>query len=149
VTGLRNAGHQSVSIISQHVDASLSDHLNNVGIAHQIVGGLPDSVTSALQAQFEMLCYAASGVTADPIRRGLGIFITSTERGVNAPRTARMIAGQVAAPTTLSAHLTQLESSLACATSVPEVLDLIAQVPERIGPTRGGRAWARSIVILP
>ena len=60
-----------VSIFSHHVDAtaSLSDHLNSVGIAHEIVG-LPDSVTSALQAQFEMLCYAASGGTADPIRRG-------------------------------------------------------------------------------
>jgi hypothetical protein len=65
--------------------------------------GLPDSVTSALQAQFEMLCYAASG---GPIRRGLGIFVTNTERGVNAPQTARMIAGQVAAPTTLIARLT-------------------------------------------
>jgi hypothetical protein len=30
----------------------------------------------------------------------------------------------------------------------PGDLDLIAQVPEGIGLTRGGRAWARSIVIL-
>lgn len=149
VTELRTAGHQSVGIFSHHVDAtaSLSDHLNSVGIAHEIVG-LPDSVTSALQAQFEMLCYAASRGKTDAIRRGLGVFVTSTERGVNAPYAARMIAGQVAAPAALGARLTQLESSLASATSVPEVLDFITQVPDGIGLTRGGRAWARSTMIL-
>lgn len=149
VTELRDAGHESVGIFSHHIDAtaSLSDHLNSVGIAHEIVG-LPDSVTSALQAQFEMLCFAAGGGTTDAIRRGLGIFVTSIERGGNAPQLARMIAGQIAAPATLSARLTQLESSLISATSIPEVLDLVAQVPEGVGLTRGGRAWARSTVIL-
>jgi ATP-dependent DNA helicase UvrD/PcrA len=54
----------------------------------------------------------------------------------------------VAAPATLSSRLTQLELSLARATSVPEAVNLIAQVPERIGLTRGRRAWAPSTVIL-
>jgi DNA helicase-2/ATP-dependent DNA helicase PcrA len=149
VTELRDTGHESVGIFSHHVDAtaSLSDHLNSMGIAHEIVG-LPDSVTSALQAQFEMLCFAAGDATTDAIRRGLGIFVTSTERGGNAPQLARMIVGQVAAPATLSARLTLLESSLVSATSIPEVLDLVAQVPEGIGLTRGRRTWARSTVIL-
>lgn len=149
VTELRDAGHKSVGIFSHHVDAtaSLSDHLNSVGIAHEIVG-LPDSVSSALQAQFEMLRFAAGDGTTDAIQRGLGIFVTSTERGGTAPQLARMIAGQVAAPTTLSARLAVLESSLVSATSVPKVLELVAQVPEGVGLTRGGRAWARSTLIL-
>jgi DNA helicase-2/ATP-dependent DNA helicase PcrA len=149
VTELRDAGHESVGIFSHHVDAtaSLSDHLNSVSIAHEIVG-LPDSVASALQAQFEMLCYAAGDGTMDGIRRGLGIFVTSTERGSNAPQLAQMIAGQVATPVTLSARLSQLDSSLVAATSIPEILDLVTQVPGAIGLTRGVRAWARSAVIL-
>jgi DNA helicase-2/ATP-dependent DNA helicase PcrA len=149
VTDLRTAGHESVGIFSHHVDAtaSLSDQLNTVGIAHEIVG-LPDSVTSALQAQFEMLCFAAGDGTTDAIRRGLGIFVTSTERGSAAPQLARMIAGQVAAPATLGARLTLLESNLASATSVSEVLELVAQVPDRIGLKRGGWAWTRSYAIL-
>jgi DNA helicase-2/ATP-dependent DNA helicase PcrA len=149
VTELRDAGHESVGIFSHHVDAtaSLSDHLNSVSIAHEIVG-LPDSVASALLAQFEMLCYAAGDGTMDGIRRGLGIFVTSTERGSNAPQLAQMIAGQVATPVTLSARLSQLDSSLVAATSIPEILNLVTQVPDSIGLTRGARAWARSAVIL-
>jgi DNA helicase II / ATP-dependent DNA helicase PcrA len=148
VTELRDAGHESVGIFSHHVDAtaSLSDHLNSVSIAHEIVG-LPDSVASALQAQFEMLCYAAGDRTMDGIRRGLGIFVT-TERRSNAPQLAQMIAGQVATPVTLSARLSQLDSSLVAATSIPEILNLVTQVPNAIGLTRGVRAWARSAVIL-
>jgi DNA helicase-2/ATP-dependent DNA helicase PcrA len=141
VTELRDAGHESVGIFSHHVDAtaSLSDHLNSVSIAHEIVG-LPDSVASALQAQFEMLCYAAGDGTMDGIRRGLGIFVTSTERGSNAPQLAQMVAGQVATPVTLSARLSQLHSSLAAATSIPEILNLVTRVPNAIGLTRGVRA---------
>lgn len=149
VTELRDAGHESVGIFSHHVDAtaSLSDHLNRAGIAHEIVG-LPDSVASALQAQFEMLCHAAGEGTTDAIRRALGIFATSTERGGGAPQLARMIAGLVPASATLVSRLSQSESKLAAATSIPEALDLIAEAPEAIGLTRGGRAWARSTVIL-
>jgi len=149
VRELSDAGHESVGIFSHHVDAtaSLSDYLNGVGIAHEIVG-LPDSVTSALQAQFEMLSYTAGDGTTDAIRRGLGIFVTSTERGGSAPQLAHMIAGHLGAPATLSARLEQLESSLASATNIPEVLELVAQVPDGIGLTRGARAWARSTVIL-
>jgi DNA helicase II / ATP-dependent DNA helicase PcrA len=84
----------------------------------------------------------------DGIRRGLGIFVTSTERGSNAPQLAQMIAGQVATPVTLSARLSQLDSSLVAATSIPEILNLVTQVPDAIGLTRGVRAWARSAVIL-
>lgn len=149
VTELRDAGHKSVGIFSHHVDAtaSLSDHLNNVGIAHEIVG-LPDSITSALQAQFEMLCFAAGGGTMEAIRRGLGIFVTSTERGGAAPQLARMLTGQVPAPARVSASLTQIEGSLTSATSISEILELIAQVPNRLGLTRGERTWARSTRIL-
>jgi DNA helicase-2/ATP-dependent DNA helicase PcrA len=149
VTELRDSGHESVGIFSHHVDAtaSLSDHLNSMSISHEIVG-LPDSVVSALQAQFEMLRFAAGEGETDLIRRGLGIFVTSTVRGRDAPPLAQMSAGQADAPSPLKARLTQLESSLVSATSIPEVLDLVTQVPEGIGLTRGERAWARSTVIL-
>lgn len=149
VTELRDGGHESVGIFSHHVDAtaSLSDYLNSEGITHEIVG-LPDAVSSGLQAQFEMLCFAAGDGTSEAVRRALGIFVTSTERGDNPPRLARMIAGQVEAPVTLSARLGQLESTLASTTSIPEVLDLVAKVPQEIGLTRGGRAWARSTATL-
>jgi len=149
VRELRDAGHGSVGIFSHHVDAtaSLSDHLNSEGIAHEIIG-LPDSVTSALQAQFEMLCYAAGEGTTDAIRRGLGLFVTSTERGRGVPQLARMIIGRRDAPAALSARLDQLESDLASATNIPEILELVGQVPVGVGLTRGERAWARSTVIL-
>lgn len=146
---LGDAGHESVGVFSHHVDAtaSLSDHLNSEGIAHEIVG-LPDSVTSALQAQFEMLCHAAGDGSMDAVRRALGIFVTSTERGGRAPNLARMIAGQWSAPDTLVARLDQLRSSLTSAASLTDILDTVAQVPGEIGLTRGERAWARSTVIL-
>lgn len=149
VTELRDAGHESIGIFSHHVDAtaSLSDHLNEEGIAHEIVG-LPDSVTSALDAQFEMLCFAAGHGTTEALRRGLGIFVTSTQRGAYAPELAHMIIGQTASSATLSARLAELESSLGSATSMPELLEIVVQAPDRIGLTRGVRAWARGTVIL-
>jgi DNA helicase-2/ATP-dependent DNA helicase PcrA len=149
IAELRDSGHESVGIFSHHVDstASLSDHLNREGIAHEIVG-LPDSVTSALQAQFEMLCHAADYGTTDAIRRALAIFVTSTERGKSAPELARMIAGYSAAPASLSTRLDQLGTNLQSAVGVREVLGIIADVPDDIGLTRGGRAWIRSTVLL-
>jgi DNA helicase-2/ATP-dependent DNA helicase PcrA len=149
VRELRGDGYESVGIFSHHVDATaaLSDHLNGEGIAHEIVG-LPDSATSALEAQFEMLAYAAGGRAADAIRRALAIFVTSTERGTRAPELARMIVARASAPATLTARLRQLETSLESATSVAEVLGIVTNAPDSVGLTRGGRVWARSTVIL-
>lgn len=149
VTELQAAGHETVGIFSHHVDstASLSDSLNGAGIAHEIVG-LPDSVTSALQTQFEMLSYSAGEGSASMVRRALAVFVTSTERGGRAPELARMIAGYITAPTTLQARLARLNSNLVLATNTSEVLGLIARVPKGIGLTRGERAWERSTIIL-
>jgi DNA helicase-2/ATP-dependent DNA helicase PcrA len=146
---LRGVGHDSVGVFSHHVDAtaSLSDHLNSAGIAHEIVG-LPDSVTSALQAQYEMLCYAAGEGSMDAVRRALGIFITSTERGSCAPDRAHMIAGHRPLTRTLMARLQGLRLSLESADSVAEVLNIITQVPDGIELPRGQRAWARSTRFL-
>ena len=76
--------------------ATLSDHLNGAGIAHEIVG-LPDAVKAALEAQFEMVCLAAGDGDPVLVRRALGIFVTSIERGRSAPALARMIVGQAPA----------------------------------------------------
>ncbi len=149
VRELRGEGYESVGIFSHHVDATatLSDHLNSEGIAHEIVG-LPDSVTSALQAQFEMLCHAAGHGATEAIRRSLAIFVTSTERGGSAPRLAQMIAGHISAPTALETRLRQLETRLAATSSVIEALDIVSNLPDSVGLTRGGRTWARGTVIL-
>ena len=125
----------------------MSDHLNSAGIAHEIVG-LPDSITSALRAQFEMLCHAATLSDGVAIRRALGIFVTSTERGSDAPDLARMIVGHQPAPMTLDYRLDELETALEAADSVVDVLGIIGQVPDGIGLTRGIRAWARGTALL-
>ena len=146
---LREAGFESVGIFSHHIDAtaSLSDDLNREGITHEIVG-LPDSIASALQAQFEMLCYAADCGTIEAVWRALGVFITSTERGSRIPELAQMIIGNMSAPLTLSARLEQLDANLKSAVDVPEVLAKAARVPDIIGLTRGWRAWDRSAGLL-
>ena len=75
---LHAEGH-SVAVFSHHVaaTAALSDHLNQQGVPHEIVG-LPDTVGSALRTQFEMLCYAAGHGISDPVRHALAVFVTST-----------------------------------------------------------------------
>lgn len=146
---LRAAGHASVAIFSHHVDAtaSLSDHLNRDGISHEIVG-LPDTITSALQAQFEMLAYAAHESSFDAIRRALGVFITSTERGSGVPGLARMVVGHWPATETLVARLEDIDAALRAAKGVTDVLNVVAQMPASVGLARGMRAWARSATIL-
>jgi DNA helicase-2/ATP-dependent DNA helicase PcrA len=149
VTELRDAGHATVGIFSHHVDATttLSDHLNSAGIAHEIVG-LPDAVTSALETQFEMLELAAGGGDFALVRRALGIFVTSVERGKYAPNLARMIIGQAEAPATLTARLGDLETALTEATSVVEALRIIGHVPDGLGLARGGRTWTSAVRLL-
>ena len=113
INELRDAGHDSVAIFSHHVDAtaSLSDHLTSVNIAHEIVG-LPDAVTSALQAQFEMLCLTTGEAKSDALRRALGIFVTSVERGRTAPLLANQIIGRAPASAVLLTRLDALETAL-------------------------------------
>lgn len=149
VSQLLVAGYESVGIFSHHVDstAALSDHLNAAGIAHEIVG-LPDAVTSALEAQFEMLCLSAGEGDPALIRRALGVFVTSVERGKAPPALARMIIGQVPALVTLMSRLEDLESALIDAGSVVEALRIVSQVPDGVGLVRGGRAWASGFQIL-
>lgn len=149
VTELREAGHATVGIFSHHVDASttLSDHLNTAGIAHEIVG-LPDAVTSALEAQFEMLNLAAGSGDPALIRRALGVFVTSVERGNYAPELARMIVGQASASATLTSRLGNLETALTETDSVVETLRIIGHVPDALGLARGGRTWASSVRLL-
>ena len=149
IAELRDGGHESVGIFSHHVDATaaLSDHLTAEGITHEIVG-LPDAVTSALQAHFEMLRYAADEGDAALIRRALGIFVTSVERGRSAPNLARQIVGQAPAPATLTSRLNDVDSALDAAESVADVLDLIEQAPNNIGLVRGGRSWTQGFRLL-
>ena len=148
VAELRADGHETVAIFSHHVDATagLSDALNAAGIAHEIVG-LPDAVTSALEAQFEMLNLAANEGHPDLIRRALGIFVTSVERG-RAPELAHMIVGHVRAPAPLTARLNALVAALEASASVSETLKVVGNAPDRLGLLRGGRPWSTATRLL-
>ena len=149
VIELREAAYESVGIFSHHVDATaaLSDHLSAVGIAHEIVG-LPDAVSSVLEAQFEMLRLAAGNGNPTLVRRALAVFVTGVERGKSAPELARMIVGRAPAPTALTGRLDNLEGALAAVESVVEALRVISQVPDGIGLVRGDRAWASGFRLL-
>ncbi len=148
VAELRADGHETVAIFSHHVDATadLSDALNRAGIGHEIVG-LSDAVTSALEAQFEMLNLAAGGGDSELVRRALGVFVTSVERG-QTPNLARMIVGQMAAPQTLIARLDALVEALDVCTSVSETLTIVGEALDRLGLVRGRRPWSTAIRLL-
>jgi DNA helicase-2/ATP-dependent DNA helicase PcrA len=148
VAELRADGHETVAIFSHHVDATadLSDALNAAGIGHEIVG-LSDAVTSALEAQFEMLNLAAGEGDPEVIRRALGIFVTSVERG-RTPDLARMIVGQLTMADTLAARLDTLIEALDACTSVSETLAVVSEAPDRVGLLRGGRPWSTAARIL-
>ena len=148
VAELRADGHETVAIFSHHVDATadLSDALNAAGIGHEIVG-LSDAVTSALEAQFEMLNLAAGEGDPELIRRALGIFVTSVERG-RTPDLARMIVGQLSAPDTLAARLEGLIEALDACASVSETLAVVSEALDRVGLLRGGRPWSTAIRFL-
>ena len=108
--------------------------------------GLPDSVTSALGAQFSMLLQASGEAASSAVRRNLAIFVTSTGRGANAPELAHMLA--TAAPTTLERRLQHLEMQLGIASSAAEALEVAGGAPKALGLTRGQRTWAQGIAIL-
>jgi len=148
VAELRVDGYGTVAIFSHHVDATadLSDALNAADIGHEIVG-LSDAVTSALGAQFEMLNLAAGEGDPDLVRRALGIFVTSVERG-RTPDLARMVVGQLSAPDTLTARLDALIGALDACTSVSETLVVVSEALDRVGLLRGGRPWSSAIRIL-
>jgi len=44
--------------------------------------------------------------------------------------------------------LRQLEARLAATSSVTEALDIVSNLPDSVGLTRGGRTWGRGTVIL-
>lgn len=146
---LKREGHTSIGVFSHHVDAttSLSDELTGRGITHEIVG-LPDSVTSSVQAQFEMLCYSANGGGAETLRRALAVFITSAERGRHPPQLARMVAGQLEAPPSLEERLNDLETRLEGSSGVSEAFQIAADAFASIGISRGQRTWARGTSVL-
>lgn len=148
VAALRADGYETVAIFSHHIDATadLSDALNAAGIGHEIVG-LSDAVTSALEAQFEMLSLAAGGGDSELVRRALGIFVTSVERG-RTPDLARMIAGQLGAPATLVARLDALVEALGVCTSVSETLEIVSEALDHLGLVRGGRPWSTATRLL-
>ncbi|WP_298210750.1 UvrD-helicase domain-containing protein [Ferrimicrobium sp.] len=149
IVELRAEGHETVAIFSHHVDATadLSDALNTSGIGHEIVG-LPDAVTSALEAQFEMLNLAAGGADPELVLRTLGVFITSVERGQAPPRLARMIVGQLAAPDTLITRLDALNEALVVCTSVSDTFEIVSGAFDRLGLVRGRRPWLTAVRLL-
>ncbi len=144
----RAQGH-TIGVFSHHVDktASLSDHLNSQGIAHEIVG-LPDAISSALHAEFEMLRYAAGQSTFDAVKHYLAVFVTSVERGNGVPNLASIIMQEQESPPTFAARLQQLGQQLYGAESVREAMMIANEAHTKLGLTRGERTWASAATIL-
>lgn len=131
-----------VGVFSHHIDgtASLSDGLNDAGIAHDIVG-LPDAVDTALRAQHVMLRFACGEIDFDQVLRQLAIFVAACERGAQPPPLALIIARLRPRPAGLESRLQALEDSLVAATSLGKALDIAANTHSTVGLTRGGSAW--------
>jgi DNA helicase II / ATP-dependent DNA helicase PcrA len=149
VRELRAEGH-TVGVFSHHVDstATLSDQLQQSGVDHEIIG-LPESVTTALDAQHGMVAFAGGTTSWDEVRARLAVFVTSTERGKNAPELARMIIGTGASvlPATLARRLDQLRLELTDS-DITAAADLAGQAHGVLGLPRGERQWRRAARLL-
>jgi DNA helicase-2/ATP-dependent DNA helicase PcrA len=112
VRDLRGEGH-TVGVFSHHVDSTtaLSDQLQHSGVDHEIIG-LPESVTTALDAQHAMVAFAGGTAGWDLVRSQLAISVASNERGSRAPELALMIVGTRPLPVTLARRLDQLRLEL-------------------------------------
>jgi len=90
---------------------------------------------------------SATGDTV-AVRPALGVFVTSVERGRGAPPLARMIVGNIPASPTLTARLDELDAGLVASDSLADVLVVILEVPDSLGPVRGSRPWLRGHRLL-
>jgi DNA helicase-2/ATP-dependent DNA helicase PcrA len=147
VRELQAEGH-TVGVFSHHVDstATLSDQLQQSGVDHEIIG-LPESVTAALDAQHAMVAFASGTANWDLVRARLAVFVTSTERGKNAPALARMIIGAGMPPASLAMRLDQLCLDLS-KSGITAAADLAGHAHQVLGLTRGKRQWNRAARLL-
>jgi len=139
----------SVGVFSHHIDstASLSDELNEAGVAHDIVG-LPEAVDAALRTQYLMLQYTCGEASPEEVLRALAIFVASAERGKSAPKLARMIANLVDRPQSLTARLIEMGDQLSKAPSLKAALNVAARSYESLGLPRGASAWRNATKLL-
>jgi DNA helicase-2/ATP-dependent DNA helicase PcrA len=148
VRDLRAEGH-TVGVFSHHVDSTtvLSDELLKLGVDHEIIG-VPETVTAALDAQHAMIAFAAGAASWDPARTRLAVFVTSTQRGSNAPDLARMIHGDLPLRRGLAARLDDLRGELARSPSMTAAASTAARAYASLGITRGGQQWQRAARLL-
>ena len=142
-------GFESVGIFSHHNDTTsvLSDALRSQEIDHEIVG-VPDAVTSALGAQFEMVKYASGSGHESQIWPALAIFVASLQRGQATPQLARMTLGTAERPQRLDDRLRTLVGALEAAPGVGEALSVAEAVPDTVGLERGDRPWRQATTLL-
>lgn len=147
VRDLRAEGH-TVGVFSHHVDSTtaLSDQLQHSGVDHEIIG-LPESVTTALDAQHAMVAFAGGTADWDRVRSQLAISVASNERGSRPPELALMILGTRPLPATLARRLDQLRLELS-GSSLTAAADLASQAHQVLGLIRGERQWRRAARLL-
>ena len=143
VRHLRAEGH-TVGVFSHHVDSTttLSDQLQHSGVDHEIIG-LPESVTTALDAQHAMVAFAGGTADWDLVRSQLAVSVASNERGSRAPELALMILGARPLPASLAGRLDQLRVELA-GSGLTAAADIASQAHRVLGFTRGERQWRRA-----
>jgi DNA helicase II / ATP-dependent DNA helicase PcrA len=144
---LRAEGH-TVGVFSHHnySTATLSDQLQESGVEHEIVG-LPESVTTAMDAQHAMIAFAGGAADWDRVLFCLAVSVTSTERGKGAPELALMILGRAALPERLAGRLERLRMELSDC-GIVAAAELAAQAHQALGFVRGGRQWYRAAKVL-
>jgi DNA helicase-2/ATP-dependent DNA helicase PcrA len=147
VGDLRAEGH-TVGVFSHHVDSTtaLSDQLQQSGVDHEIIG-LPESVTTALDAQHAMVAFAGGAADWDLVRSQLAVSVASNERGNRVPELALMILGVRPAPTSFDSRLDQLRAGLS-GSSLTAAADLADRAHRLLGLTRGERQWRRAAKLL-
>lgn len=129
-----------VAVFTHHNDmlAALSDGLEADGIEHEIAG-LSDALACALDAQSEMLRFAAGRVEWAGVLDALAVFVTSAQRGQAVPPLAYNIL-RGTGPATLQARLLDLRMALQ-GVEVREALSLTESAHTFIGLPSKSAAW--------
>lgn len=132
---LEAKGH-TVGVFSHHIDSiTLSDQLQQSGVDHEIIG-LPESVTTVLDAQHAMIAFAGGTVDWDLVPSRLAVSVTSTEHGSRAPELAHMIISARTPPAVLARELDQLRLELSDS-SITAAASLASRAHKMLGLTRG------------
>lgn len=137
-----------VAVFTHHNDmlAALSDALEADGIEHE-VAGLSDALAAALDAQAAMAQFHTGGVTWENVLEAIAVFLTSAQRGRQAPPIAYQVING-SGPTTLQDRLSALRERLSEAASVRETIEVAAAAHDALGLPQKSGAWQQAATLL-